>query len=129
MRTSETSVDEIHEIICQSAAALASKRAEDDPRVQEAFPGLSGQIFHEATRRSHSGGLAIAFQEGLELGPPEGVARLRQIAADAIRESLIRNQDLFVGLIVGQARHGTDYFRRFGESGYNDWVDYLGPAY
>ena len=99
-------VEEAHKRILQRAADIANH----DRRLR---PMLQG-IYHEQTLASNRGGLnlEIAAIDDSVLGPGERTI-LRQIAVDAIRQSLQENQKLLAALIISHMRAGKNYFDRF----------------
>lgn len=106
-------VREVHRKINRDAADIANH----DERLAGLLPGLEGSVFHEATELSNRGGLAISFMEGLEYADPETIQTLREIGREAVKASILRNQDLFIGLMLGEARQGRNYFTRFEDEG------------
>jgi hypothetical protein len=103
------SVQSAHKEILGRAAEIANQ----DPRVP-----FQGSPFREAEVKSTKGGLCLDYDEGLLiLSPEEERERVQEvmtrIGTDAILQALSEKKDLFVGLILGEARKGRNYFDRF----------------
>ena len=107
----ETTPELVHLAILKDAADIGNMRVAD--RASE-FPQLvAGGAFVPAPLKSRRGGLALGLRSGLEHLPPDQIKKLHQIGVQAVRESLMKNQREFVGLILGEARRGRNYFQRF----------------
>jgi hypothetical protein len=118
-----------HSVILSDAADIANRKAAEEydptqkgnagPEPNEERSGfIAGALFRPDPGRSTKGGLALSvdpFVFGLFTRPQQ--ERVREIGREAIREAIIANQDLFVGLILGEARQGRNYFDRFIEEG------------
>lgn len=109
-----TSTEEVHKKILEDAANIANQALAGRSDLNEFQVGGTGQTFFEGTNRSKLGGLALAFDEALAQGDPVKINELRKIGKMAIKEALTKNPDLLIGLILGNARQGNNYFDRFG---------------
>jgi hypothetical protein len=103
------SVQAIHKEILTRAAQIAN----EDPRLP-----FEGKPFREAEVKSAKGGLCLDYDEGLVILSPEDQREaiqdvMKRIGTDAILQALSEKKDLFVGLILGEARKGRNYFDRF----------------
>jgi hypothetical protein len=129
-----TTVELIHLAILQDAAREANHYLESqydsDPanrigyirgrfnpktRRQQKF---SGEVFRPWPGRSSLGGLCLTVDpQIMEILDDEERELFRIIALEAVRKAIIKNQDKFVGLIIGEARHNRNYFDRFVPEG------------
>jgi hypothetical protein len=105
-----TTPELVHLAILKDAAEAASTRAVADPRLPEI---VSGQVYRPAPLRSRRGGLALSLISGLERLPPAKIRILHEIGRQGVRESILKNRREFVGLILGHAREGVNYFDRY----------------
>lgn len=105
-----TSPELVHLAILKDAADIANERAVADSRLPEV---VSGQIFRPAPLRSRRGGLALSLTAGFERLPPAKLRLLHEIGSQGVRESILKNKREFVGLILGHARQGVNYFDRY----------------
>lgn len=105
-------IEEIHYIILADAADMANIEVGREP----GFERFSGQIFHAdpAERPNGKGGLALVLDDiATRSLNRRQIARLHEIGREAIRKAIVQNKEGFVGLIIGDAREGRDYFERF----------------
>jgi hypothetical protein len=130
----ETTVDQVHLAILQDAAHEANRRWEemfgiDDIAPTNIGPGqrfnaaaraargrawARGEVFRADPIQSTKGGLCLSVNESVTLTmTPEDIQELHRVGRDAIQWSLVKNKDKFMGLIVGEAKQGRDYFARF----------------
>ena len=73
-----------------------------------------GQIFRADPIQSTKGGLCLSIDEVVaESLDQDEVVEAHQIGVEAIRQSILKNYESFVGLILGDARNGRNYFDRF----------------
>lgn len=108
--------DRAHEKILKDAADIANHRA-IEVMVQE-LPNVSSdtRVFEEANNRSGPSRLTLVMNETLIASLSIDLQqRLRSIASQALREAIGKNKELFVGLILGQARQGRNYFDQFSQ--------------
>lgn len=105
-------VQEIHHIILGEAADIANREISIEP----GFELYQGEIFRPdpVTRDDGLGGLALVLDDSVTktLNPGQ-IRRLHEIGRDSVRQALLQNREGFVGLIVGHARKGENYFDRF----------------
>lgn len=106
----ETTPELVHLAILKDAAEIANVMAVEDDRLPEI---VAGGPFNPAPLRSRRGGLALALTPGTERMAPEKLAVLREVGVAAVHRSLMKNQREFVGLVLGHAKHGVNYFDRF----------------
>lgn len=101
-----TSVEEVHEIICENAVTLANNLIESDPRIAKRY---KGPVFRNGA--PYNGGkLVLEITEEYH-GVPDRIKKFyREVGAQGVRMSIMQNQELFVGLIFGEARAGRNYF-------------------
>jgi hypothetical protein len=105
-----TSPELVHLAILKDAAEIASVEAVNDARLPEI---VGGAVFSATPLRSRRGGLALSLTRGMERLPAEKRTILNEIAVRAVKRSILKNQREFVGLIIGHARQGANYFDRF----------------
>lgn len=108
------SLNDFHRSISHDAAELANADPERHPD------------FYFRPRSQDAQG-TVQGMEGLKLEwDPEGRLRtfpreereaillqMKAVAMRAVRQSLVDNQDLFVGVMLGEAREGRNYFDSF----------------
>lgn len=103
-----TTVADAHRSICEAAAEIANQ----DPALAQlvAYPV---NVWREASH-GKGGGLSISYDEALMHGrDDEWKAEMAAIGRRAIRQALAQNANVLVGLILGEARHGRNYFHGF----------------
>jgi hypothetical protein len=103
-------VEDVHREILRDAAAIANQKLTTDVNFSTT---LMGEVFRPDPIRSNKGGLCLSLEEQVRSLDPEQIQVLHQIGAQAIRQALLRNKEKFVGLILGDARQGRNYFDRF----------------
>lgn len=75
---------------------------------------LMGEIFRADPVQSTKGGMCLSIDEHVTASLSAGaIRRLHEIGVKALHDALVENQDKFVGLILGEAREGRNYFDRF----------------
>lgn len=93
-------------------ANIGWRRGRFDPKMRKAL--VSGILFRPDEVQSQKGGLCLSIDEGVAQSlDPEERERVREIGKKAIKQALVKNQSAFVGLILGEARQGRNYFDRF----------------
>lgn len=101
-----TTVEEIHEIICADAVRIANDLVSQSPRVARKW---KGPVFRNGSPYN-DGRLVLEITEEYR-GAPENVQRVyRTEGMQAVRMAVVQNQELFVGTIFGEARAGRNYF-------------------
>jgi hypothetical protein len=108
----QTSVEGVHEQIGLYAAQLANDAVPRYPALAKYAPSGRATIFEYVTERI-GGGLGLTLVSGYEQLPPADLNVLRKIGVAAIHKALIDRKDLFVGLVIGEARQGRNYFDRY----------------
>lgn len=82
------------------------------PREREAF--IFGDVFRPDPIQSEKGGLTLTIDPHLiQHLSVQQQNRLREIGRTALRKAIIKNKETFVGIILGEARAGRNYFDRF----------------
>jgi hypothetical protein len=130
----KTTVEQVHLAILQDAAQEANRRWEamfgvDEVATTYVGPGqrfnkearakrtrtwARGEVFRADPLQSTKGGLCLSVNEAITLTmTPEDIQILHRVGRDSLRWSLTKNKDKFMGLIVGEAKQGRDYFARF----------------
>lgn len=128
----DTTLDFVHLAILKDAAQIANEAyfAEFDPAKPQAWrpgrfkapPGerrtmAFGEVFRADPVQSEKGGLTLSVDRHIfERLDSEQQFRIREIGKSAIKQSIIKNKNSFVGLILGEARQGRNYFDRFNQS-------------
>jgi hypothetical protein len=115
----QTTVPAVHDVIVQHAADLANRklRSLDSPP----YPLVPGSDpFRPVTAMEGHGKLSLMVDADTQRLTPEQRERFDKvtnvIAVEAIQQALLDKQDLFVGLIVGSARAGRNYFDYFDDN-------------
>lgn len=102
------SVEEAHHIILIDAEDLANHK------IQTLGWNVTGKLFRFDPVRSERAGLTLSMDKIIaESLNNEQIKEARAIAMEAIKRALIKNKEPFVGLIVGDARQGRNYFDRY----------------
>jgi UDP-N-acetyl-D-mannosaminuronate dehydrogenase len=118
----EYQVEEVHHIILIDAAEIANRMAAQEQGIEKAgivptedrMSFVSGEIFRPDPGRSRKGGLCLSIDPFVFDAYPEPMqTRLREIGREAMKEALVKNQFQLVGLMLGEARQGRNYFDRF----------------
>ncbi len=103
-----TSAAEVHNIISIAAAALAN----DDPRLTN-LVDYPVNVFYPSSE-GQGGGISVAYEPLLAVGRDEQWRRqMEQIVVDAARTVIQLHPDLIIGLAMGHARQGQNYFNFF----------------
>lgn len=128
-----TTMDQIHLAILKDAADEANRRWVEvfdaeapatylkpgerfnpESRASRKRVWASGEVFRADPSRSEKGGLCLSVNEGLVHSmDQEQIMQMHQIGRSAIQWAIVKNKQHFVGLIVGEAREGRNYFSRF----------------
>lgn len=104
-----TTVEEIHDIISDTAVDIAHDAVDQDTRIPRKW---KGQVFRNGSPYNN-GRLVLEITEEYQ-SAPDSVKRLyRQAANLALRRSISYHQELFAGMIFGEARAGRNYFDRW----------------
>lgn len=94
-------IKDVHAEISEEAASIANANV----RELGILPfGVYG-IFDPARRK-----LGLVINEFID--DPELLDQLHEVGRDALRQALVERPDLTVGLIVGSAKNGHNYFAR-----------------
>jgi hypothetical protein len=102
------SVEEAHHLILIDAEDLANHK------IQTLGWGVAGKLFRFDPVRSKRGGLTLSMDRVMsEALSDEQIQEARAIGLEAIKKALAKNKEPFVGLIVGDARQGRNYFDRY----------------
>lgn len=107
-----TSVEEIHDIISDTAVDIAHDIVEQDTNIPRKF---KGHVFRNGSPYN-DGGLCLEITEEFRGATDKVKARYQHAAMLAIRRSVVYHQDLFVGMIFGEARAGRNYFQRWQQA-------------
>lgn len=121
-----TTVELVHSAILRDAVDIANAEVASrfvvPPTHQAAGTRFSarnrrrfgGMVFRPDPIRSRRGGLALTIEQSVMVGlSDEEKAELRAIGRRAIHKAIKRNKRAFVGLIIGKARKGENYFDRY----------------
>lgn len=107
-----TTVEEIHEIICDAAVGIANDLVAQNPRIARKW---KGPVFRNSSPYN-DGRLVLEITEEYRSAPDKVKRIYRVEGARAVRMALVRNQNLFVGMIFGEARAGRNYFDRWAQT-------------
>jgi hypothetical protein len=116
-------VEYAQHIILLDAADIANEQIpelNDELFLRNGQPArLSGEVFRADPTRSVKGGLCLSIDAlTAESLSEASVMILHKVGRRALRDALVRNKKQFVGLIIGEARAGRNYFDRFAEPGH-----------
>lgn len=107
-----TTVEEIHEHICDTAVEIANARASADTRLARKWRGgpfMNGSPYN-------NGALVLEIVEEYR-SAPEKVQRIyADIAVSAIHSAIVHHQDLWIGLLLGEAKNSRNYFDRWQQA-------------
>ena len=123
-------VNEVHHHILFTAADIANRRFKEldfiSPSSNQTnlFETIDKELAKRGTMltdiyradpiQSEKGGLCLSIDPKVyETIPTELRDDVHRIGREAIKQALIENQKQFVGLILGEARQGRNYFDRF----------------
>lgn len=127
----ETSVELVHLAILKDAATIANRTVMQLGVIGPQRPLAAGERFNPEARkkrsrfvagevyradpiRSRKGGLCLSVDPSVVEGMTDAeVAHLHEIGVEAVKQAIAKNKHLFVGLILGDARKGNNYFDRF----------------
>lgn len=112
-------VSDVHKAISQRAADIANRMLAQDDMLSNYF---KGDVFMEsaansARRNSSELGIGVRYEQILDF-PGRNVNesledRLTYVGQQALNQAVVEMGPEFVGLIVGEAKEGKDYFRHF----------------
>jgi hypothetical protein len=108
-----TTVAEIHERICEDASWKANEWIADDAKIPSMW--RRGYIIQNVSPYNN-GQLSLAITDEYSGAPPKVKKRYREHARRAIKWAIVKNQELFVGMIFGEARAGRNYFQRWQQA-------------
>jgi hypothetical protein len=111
-------VEYVHHMLLIEAADIANQKLSEEVATEKDFGadiGLPpGEAFRPDPLASKKGGLCLTIDPSITLmRKPETIQRLHEIGVEAVRQALVKNQEQFVGLILGDARKRRNYFDRF----------------
>jgi hypothetical protein len=111
-------VEYVHHMLLIAAADIANQMLSEEASEKSPFGediGLPpGEAYRPDPLASDKGGLCLTIDPSITLGrKPETIQRLKEIGIEAVRQALVKNQNQFVGLILGDARRRRNYFDRF----------------
>lgn len=110
-------VNYVHNLIVGRAAEIAN--VDPDKHPQFNFHPLA--VASEATQ-SGIDGLCLEWdrERGLQRFSPDEqigiVNQMHSVAQRAVRQAILENREQFVGLILGEARLGRNYFEHFNDN-------------
>lgn len=107
-----TTVEEVHDLLCEDAMKLGNNMVDNDPAIPRKY---KGPVFRNGSPYN-DGRLVLEITEEYQTVPDRIKAQYRTIAANAIRMAVMQNQDVFVGMIFGEARSGRNYFDRWTQA-------------
>lgn len=110
MTSAFESVEEVHMLLLHEAADWANREYQVRDQTGEA----PGEIFAPNPLASEKGGLCLTLDPAfVATRTPVQLEDLHELGSEAIQRALADHRDIFVGLIVGEARQGRNYFDRF----------------
>lgn len=108
----DTSVAEVHFIICEEAALIANLSVLYDENIPNKW---KGPVLQNSSQFSGDN-LSLQINPDYESAPDRILNKYINYAADAIAESITKNQNLWVGLIIGEAKADRNYFDRWTQA-------------
>lgn len=99
----------VQHMILFEAADIANRRFSLE------YPSLiTGEVFRADPVRSERGGMCLSIDQMLiSTMTKDEIAELHHIGTQSVREALVTMQKQFIGLILGEARRGRNYFDDF----------------
>jgi hypothetical protein len=129
----ETNAELVHLAILQDAADIANRRVREvfaDLAPKQSYrPGrfnpetrankrFYGDIFRADPTQSERGGLCLSMDpKFVETLDDDTLVSLHRIARQSIRDAISKNGPIFIGMILGEARAGNNYFDRYIDPG------------
>lgn len=125
-----TTVETAHDKILKTAANVANRMLREAQDIQAASYAeerfnpqvkrgriMEGEIFRADPSLSEKGGLCLSLDELTVRASTEAeLADLHRIGVAAVKEAIANwHSELFVGLIVGEAKQDRNYFDRFDD--------------
>lgn len=107
-----TSVAEIHYLISEDAAWIANQLIYEDRYIPKKWKGY---VFMNASPYSQDG-LTIEVAGGYQGAPARVKSRYQKHGKLAIQQAIVKNKNEFVGLILGEAKAGRNYFMRWDQA-------------
>lgn len=107
-----TTVEEIHDIICDTALDIAHDIVLADQRIPKKW---KGHVFRNGAPYN-DGRLVLEITEEYQGARERVRKRYQEAAVLAINRSIEYHQELFVGMIFGEARAGRNYFDRWQQA-------------
>jgi hypothetical protein len=107
----DTTVSEVHEHICDTAVEIANRMV-DDPEFPRKWRGtvfMNGAPYND-------GKLVLEITDEFQGAPEKVKKRWRQIAVQAVQSAIVQHQELFAGLILGEAKQGRNYFHNWPQA-------------
>jgi hypothetical protein len=108
-----TTVAEIHDRICTQAVDVANYQIANDTAIPRKYRG--GAVLRNGSPYN-GGALTLEITEEYQGVPDKWKAIYRGYATSALKAAMIGNQELFVGMIFGEARAGRNYFGRWQQA-------------
>ncbi len=108
----DTSVAEIHETICDTAVEIANTAIGQDMSLAKKWRGgalMNGAPYNE-------GRLVLSIVEEYQSAPEKVKYKYRLHGNQGLQRAILQHKDLFVGLILGEARQGRNYFDRWPQT-------------
>lgn len=105
-----TTVEEVHEIICDDAVRIANDSIANDFNLGKKWRGG-----HPVWRNGvpyNEGRLVIEITEEYQSAGPRIKDIFREHGMRAIRQAILKHGELFAGMVFGEARAGRNYFNR-----------------
>lgn len=107
-----TSVEEVHEILCDKAVEIANDLIAQDRRVPRRY---KGPVFRNGAPYN-DGRLVLEITEEYQGVPEKVKAIYREHGHKGVRSSITQHGELFVGMVFGEARAGRNYFNIWQQS-------------
>jgi hypothetical protein len=110
----------VQHMLLFDAADIANQQIpHEDLRLRNGQPArLHGEVFRADPVRSTKGGLCLSVDTVTANSLSKAsIKRLHELGVQSMRKALVQNKEQFVGVLVGEARQGRNYFDRFVQAG------------
>lgn len=107
-----TTVEEIHEHICDTAVELAIGYVEADRSIPLKW---RGPVFRNGAPYN-DGRLVLDIEQEYQSAPANIKARYHKAAVRGVQAALVQHQDWVGGMILGEMKAGRNYFDRWGHA-------------
>lgn len=108
-----TSVEEIHDKLCEGAATVANYLIANDQSIPSKWRG--GEVVRNGSPYNE-GKLVLEITEEYGSASERIKTKYRVHIREALKGAIVQQGELFVGMIFGEARAGRNYFERWQQT-------------